>query len=75
MEELIEEAGLLLTPEQAADRVLVVVCALTGGDTRVSVSKATVIAECQRLRILEMSESEFDNYLISVGHAMDAKQN
>jgi hypothetical protein len=64
-----------LTVEQAADRVLVVVCALTGGNTQVSMSKAEVMAECRRLGILEMSDSEFKDYLQSIGRVLDARQN
>jgi len=52
-----------LTVKQAADRVLAVVCHMTGGNTQVSISKAELIAEVQRLKILEMSEDEFAEYL------------
>ncbi len=71
----IKQKNTKLTVEQAADRVLVVICALTGGNTQVSVSKAEVMAECERLGILEMSDSEFNDYLKSVGRVLDARQN
>jgi hypothetical protein len=52
-----------LTVEQAADRVLAVICHMSGGNTQISISKADLIAEVQRLKILEMSEDEFAEYL------------
>lgn len=54
-----------LTERQAADRVLAVLCRMTNGDTARSVAKADLIAECDRLKVLEMSEDEFRTYLLS----------
>lgn len=72
---MMDEAKITLTVEQAADRVLTVLCAMTGGDTQVVVSKTDLMAECRRLKILWMSESEFNEYLQKTQQTISARSN
>lgn len=75
IKEMMDEAKITLTVEQAADRVLTVLCAMTGGDTQVAVSKHDLMAECRRLKILWMSESEFNEYLQKTQQTLGARNN
>ena len=72
---MMEQAKIKLTVQEAADRVLTVLCVMTGGDTQIAVSKHDLMAECRRVGILRMSDSEFNDYLLKTQQAMSARRN
>jgi len=75
VEAMMEQAKIKLTVQEAADRVLTVLCAMTGGNTQIAVSKHDLMAECRRVGILRMSESEFAEYLQKTQQTLGARNN
>ena len=74
VEKMMSDANIKLTVREAADRVLTVLCAMTGGDTTVAINKEDLMAECRRVGILRMSESEFNEYLIKTQQTLGNRQ-
>jgi len=56
----------ILTPEERAKRVLMVLYALSQGMPGIQVQTSALLAECARLKLFQMSEAEFNQYHTTV---------
>ena len=75
LEEMMSQASIKLTVKEAADRVLIVLGLMSGGDPQIAIPVTALMAECKRAGILRMSQSEFNNYAEQMMRAADARQN